>query len=160
MPSEVFEDPQSAEAFRQAGIQLNSRNNYVAKFRDPKTAEALKGASEQVKAYFESCGFAFIPSGVSLPEGKFDARFGGHLADVMTRMTENMSKFDLPKSTKGSGPWNGFEIDEAIFWLAQSEPINCAPVPVKKKRSLWARASLILRIVILVLMAWILSQYI
>lgn len=118
-PPEVFKDPNSARLMEAAGISLNARGNYLAKFRDPRAAKALAGASETVRAYFESCGFAFIASGLNLPNGYFDRQFDNHLRDVAQRMSENFPKYEL----RGQN-WNGFDIQACLNAIGTAQPMD------------------------------------
>lgn len=106
---EVFDDPAKGALLRRNGMQPHSRANYVAKFRDPRTARALAEAPEAVRAYFQDCGFAFVASGVSLPSGSIDYTFGNHLKDVAVRMQENLSVYDISEV-----PLNGLDIAACI----------------------------------------------
>lgn len=124
MPPVLFADPAHAELLKSTGIELNSRGNYIAKFRDPQTAQALAGASDEIKAFFEASGFAFIPSGMNLPAGTFDSQFDNHLTDVMKRLETNLKTANLPKTDQGLEPWNGFEIGEFLVGIGSSKPID------------------------------------
>ncbi|MFZ5964350.1 hypothetical protein ACOXXX_15500 [Thalassococcus sp. BH17M4-6] len=123
-PDAVFDDPKTAAALEIAGIRRNARNNYVAKFRDPATARALKGADAEVRAYFEACGFAFVASGQAFPAGRFDARFDDHMTDVVKRLQENLMRFDL----RGRD-WNGFDIGELMVTLGTTQPLALETPP-------------------------------
>ncbi|MFK7834703.1 MAG: hypothetical protein AB8B60_00655 [Sulfitobacter sp.] len=139
-PPELYDDPKTAALMNAAGIGLNARQNYVAKFRDPRTAAAAAGASQNVRDYFQASGIAFVPSGVNLPTGKFDARFEGHLSDVVQRLRDNLEKFDLVGQN-----WNGFDLGECVVAFAQAEPVatnrrmsdtQICDVPAKKRKPL------------------------
>lgn len=142
-PEEMFSDPTQRASINAAGIQLNARNNYVAKFRDPNTVAALAGASEPVRQYFQACGFAFVPSGVTLPDGTFDARFDNHVTDVAKRFLENLDKFALPKSPDENNDWNGLDLGEVHMWIAICRPIKCAPAkPQRRSKGLLSLGTL------------------
>lgn len=123
MPESAFADPKNAEMLKLAGIELNTRGNCVAKFRDPKTAAALEGADPIIKEFFSACGFAFIPSGLTLPAGTFDAKFDDHITDVARRMQENMSLLDPIKNAEKPVNWNGLNFGELIQWFSTCQPI-------------------------------------
>ncbi len=124
MPEAVVSDPKHAEMMKLAGIELNSRGNYVAKFRDPRTAAALDGADPIIKEYFSACGFAFIPSGMRLPAGTFDAKFDDHLTDAAKRMQENITKLDPLKDAETPPNWNGFDISQLMVWIGTCQPVT------------------------------------
>ncbi|MGC1504232.1 MAG: hypothetical protein WA782_08820 [Sulfitobacter sp.] len=128
-PPEVFDDPAKGALLRRNGLQPHSRANYVAKFRDPHTAQALSEASDGVKAYFQDCGFALVPSGVSLPSGTYEYMFGNHLKDVAERMHENLAVYDL------SGQhWNGLDISACEKAIHHAKPIE--PVLARAVRTI------------------------
>lgn len=124
---EVFDDPAQGALLRRNGMQPHSRANYVAKFRDPRTARALSEASDGVKAYFQDCGFAFVASGVSLPSGSIDYTFGNHLKDVALRMQENLATYDL------SGlPLNGLDISACVAAIEAAQPVDPAEMRARR----------------------------
>lgn len=131
MPPEAFRDSGSAELLRASGLVLNARSNYIAKFRDPDTVAALAGASDGVKAYFEACGFAFIASGKTLPDGEFDERFDNQLGDVAKRLQENLSACHLKDEI-----WNGFDLGDCILAIEKAQAVEvvmpAAPKSVKR----------------------------
>lgn len=118
-PPAVFDDPEKGALLRRNGMQPHSRTNYVARFRDPRTVQALAGASDLVKAYFQDCGFANAPSGVALPSGTFDDTFRNHQKDVVMRMQENLATHDL------SGQhWNGLDIVACEQAVNHAKPVT------------------------------------
>lgn len=125
-PPEVFADPTSAKMLKQAGIELNARGNYVAKFRDPNTAAALAGAAAPVKAYFEASGFAFVPSGVVLPDHTYDAKFDSLLNDVLQRLTDNIPTLNQLDELSDSDPWNGLRLSDMLEWTITCQPVQTA----------------------------------
>lgn len=125
MPAEMFDDPNHARMAKLAGIELDSRSNYVAKFRDPATVQAIVGASATVRAYLEACGIALVPSGIALPAGCFDERFDDHLGDIVERMRENIANFGLDDQH-----WNGFELGECAVAIGAAQPVAAPPPSV------------------------------
>ena len=132
MPPEAFTDSGSAELLKASGFALNGRSNYIAKFRDPQTAAALAGASPRVKAYFETCGFVFNPSGKVLPSGAFDEQFDGPLNDVASRLQENLHQFHLKDQM-----WNEFDLGACIVSIENAKPIEVPAIapPRRRKRA-------------------------
>lgn len=118
-PPEVFDDPAKGALLRRNGLQPHSRANYVAKFRDQRTAQALCGAADEVRAFFRDCGFAFAPSGLTLPKGKLDHRFQNHLTDVADRMRENLAIYDLSEQDL-----NGLDIEACIRAITAAQPVT------------------------------------
>lgn len=149
IPPEAMSKPETAGLLKSMGMDLNSRGNYVAKLRDPRTARALAGASDEVKEVFKASGFAFISSGLKLPTGTFDRRFEGHLTDVVKRLQENSVSADLRRVKPGSKAWNGFDIGELLVSIGTATPIDVsqASAPMPKVKQPKRRAPLVSKLV-------------
>ena len=119
IPREMFADPKLGEMLGETGLEANARGNYVALFRDPATAEALRGASSEVQEFFKACGFGFNTYESGAPEGRFPASDEAAHTDVLTRMNENLQKFDL----KGAD-MNGFSFTGFLDHVSSAQPIE------------------------------------
>ncbi|MEM9344484.1 MAG: hypothetical protein AAGA87_15685 [Pseudomonadota bacterium] len=119
IPQELGSNPAIAELLQSTGIDLSARGNHMALFRDPATAKALQGASETVRSYFEASGFGFkttFDSGAG--PSRFPAKDGQAMTEIVARLKENYSKFEL----KGED-WNGFSFKEFIAHIKTMKPV-------------------------------------
>ncbi|MEM1130656.1 MAG: hypothetical protein AAGH83_09055 [Pseudomonadota bacterium] len=107
------------------GIQLNSRANYRALFRDPRTAAALANESNAFKAYMEECGFGFVSSGLTFPKGYYDEKFENHMADLITRMSDKLVTLELPEKAELFHGTNEFSLIDLSHWFVASQPMTC-----------------------------------
>ncbi len=102
---------------KMAGIDLKSRDNYVAKFHDPKSAAALNGVTPVILDFFRACGFSIIPSGLRQPAGVFDARFDNHHTDIAKRVDQKMPLLAPLRTAETPPNWNGFDIGDLMVWI-------------------------------------------
>ncbi|WP_316646934.1 hypothetical protein [Ovoidimarina sediminis] len=121
MPKEIAADPQFAGLMAAAGIDANARGNYRALFRDMATVEALRGADDEVRAYFEASGFGLNVYDSGAGPGRFPAEDEPAVNDVASRLAENIKKFDL----KGKN-FNGFDMGAFCVHLAEMKPLKAA----------------------------------
>jgi len=96
-PDELGQDPALADMMNSVGINLDSRANYVALFRDPATVEALKQADQATQDFLKASGFGLNVYDSGAPAGMYPPKDEKFHVDVLTRMTENMPKFALKK---------------------------------------------------------------
>jgi len=118
-PPAVFDDPVKGALLRRNGLHPHSRANYIARFRDARTVRALAGAADDIKAYFQDCGFVFEVSGGALPQGSVDYAFRNHLRDVGKRMQENLAHYDLD-----ARDMNGLDIAACKSAIDEARPIE------------------------------------
>ncbi len=124
----LFSDPKLSRIFGGTAATGESSDEYVAKFRNPATAEMLQGADETVRTFFKESGFAFLPSGVDLPEGRHREADTMALTDLMRRLKDHVPKYRLKDAD-----WNGFDISEMIEAFGKSQAVSSdgvtAPAP-------------------------------
>ena len=118
IPQGLSDNPAIAELLQSKGIDLSARGNHMALFRDAATAAALKGASENVRTYFETSGFGFTTYDSGAGPSRFPARDSEAMTDIVARLKENYSKFDLKHED-----WNGFSFKEFIAHIKTMKPV-------------------------------------
>jgi len=131
IPQGLGDNPAIAELLQSTGIDLNARGNYMALFRDPATANALKGASETVRKYFETCGFGFSTFDSGAGPSRFPAKDSQAMTQVVARLKENYGAFDLKNED-----WNGFSFKDFIAHIKTMKPMaeQTAPKGPKPKQ--------------------------
>ncbi len=114
---ELFDDPTIGPELAKMGFRQQVRANYTALFRDPATAEALRGASPEVRDYLLASGFGLNHYDSGLPDTHIPAKDEGAMLDVLKRLTENLSRFDLKDKD-----WNGISMTEITLYAAKVQP--------------------------------------
>ena len=122
MPKAVAADPKFAGMLDVAGMDADA--GYVALFRDPATVQALMGADDQVRAYFEACGFGFETHDSGAGTGLYPAEDEAEVNEVAERLAGNIANFPL----KGKN-FNGFDMGAFCVHLAEMKAAP-APAPV------------------------------
>ncbi len=124
MPQELTADPAIAKMMGDIGFNFNARGNYMALFRDPRTAQALKGADDDVRNFFEESGFGWNTFDSGAGPGRFPRKDEGAITDVTDRLSQNVSKFDLAGRN-----WNGFDMGAFLNHIVAMEPVDMADAP-------------------------------
>lgn len=124
IPQDVTADPSIAKMMGELGFNLNSRGNYMALFRDPRTAEALKGADDEVRSFFEESGFGWGTYDSGAGPGRFPRKDESAITDVTDRLSQNVGGFDLAGKN-----WNGFNMAEFLNHIVTMEPVDMAGAP-------------------------------
>lgn len=135
VPREIFSDPRLGAEFADAGIPSGARGHYVALFRDPATAAALRGASESVRHFFENSGFGFDTFDSGASAGRYPAEDEPAHVDVIERLSENLAEF-----SPADRAMNGFDFGAFLDHVMSAEPEHeasrepaAAPSPVPRR---------------------------
>lgn len=136
MPREITNDPKFSEMLGDIGFNANARGNYVALFRDPGTADAIRGSSATVRAFFEHCGFGFNVYDSGAPAGRYPKEDEAARLDVLNRMSESLKEFKLKDED-----FNGFNFGEFMSYVVRAEPIDMGDVPAPPAGNEWEIAS-------------------
>lgn len=107
--------------------QTGAVDQALAAFRNPATAEALRGADDRVRAVFREAGFGFLPSGGTLPTGTHDKTQSAAFDAAMARLLDARDADDL--DDLGDADWNGFDRGAFLFTALRSVPVNPATAP-------------------------------
>ena len=119
LPKELAGDDAIGGMLADIGISLDSPKNVVALFRDPETVNALRGASENVKAYFQASGFGLNVYDSGAGPGRFPAEDETQRNNIVHRLTENLPNFDLQGEDL-----NGFSFADFIGAIAEAQPVS------------------------------------
>jgi hypothetical protein len=120
LPEAVFADPGLADG----DARSNQPGAYRALFRDPRTAEALRNASPNVRDLFDRSGFGFTTYDSGAPTGHYPAQDEDSRANVIAKLAENLFEADL-----SGEDFNGFDFAEFLDLVDMSEPIQLDPQP-------------------------------
>ncbi len=115
VPSEI--QSKYAGLFSQFGM-TEQAGQQLAMFRDQAVADALAGASEEVKACFVESGFALNRRDSGTGQGKYSASDTPARVRVLERLRRNVEK--LPEEVN----WNGFDIDTFFAEAGAAEPVD------------------------------------
>jgi hypothetical protein len=142
---EIFADPKMRGMLKDAGITARMAGNRIALFRDQRTAEALRAAPQPIRDWLRASGFGenFLPSGI--PPGHYRASDEQERLQIMQRLTDNLSKFPLPKAGSPEALAAEFKLAEFLANLTTAVPMADAvidaalrarqPAPRKARRA-------------------------
>ncbi len=142
---EIFADPKMRGLLKDAGITARKPANRIALFRDPRTAEALRAAPQPIRDWLRASGFGenFLPSGI--PAGHYRASDEQERLQIMKRLTDNLSKFPLPRADSPEARAAAFRVGDFLLSVTTAEPMADAvidaalrarqPAPRKARRA-------------------------
>lgn len=148
-PRESLADKRIGQMLDDGGLRPDMRPNYLALFRDPATAEALKGASEPVRKLFRASGFGFTCYQSGAADGTYPAEDEPAHVDVIGRLTENLQGLSLVAEDL-----NGFDFEAFVDHILAARPteldeaIPSPPVPAPSRRV--AEAAVLLAFTVLI----------
>jgi len=102
-----------------------------AMFRDPQTVDALNNADLAVQSLFTDSGFALKRYDSGAPPGRFPSRDEAARAQVIERLSANLSTHNL----KGAD-WGGFDFQAFMRSLSEAEPIEAELLAPTGQRSI------------------------
>lgn len=122
LPQELMADPAIAKMMGDIGFKTDTRANYVALFRDPRTVEILRGADTVVQEWLKASGFGFNVYDSGVGPGRYPAKDEAARNDVIARLSDNMKSFKL----KGAN-LNGFAFGEFLKAVVEAKPVAGDP---------------------------------
>lgn len=116
-PRDLGIDPAIGRMLGEIGVNMNARGNYIALFRDPAVIATIERADPVLREYLKASGFGFVPSGSGLPQGYAPGEDEGARNDVLARLEENLSRFDLAGADLG-----GFDFAALVRAITRARP--------------------------------------
>lgn len=100
-------------------IVQSDAGKYIALFREPETAAALKGADFAVRSYFKESGFGFLTHDSGAGRGRYPLGDEEARIAVIRRLGDTMWRFDLT-----GADMNGFDFGDFLAHLSEAEPVD------------------------------------
>lgn len=133
IPTEGEDDPALGKFMTDIGFRPDAEARKVALFRDPLTADALRGAPEALRAFFLASGFGLNTYQSGAPAGFYPEQDEEARLDIIRRLTENAEMFSLP-SVDEAAQSPAFSLSEFLTALAKAQPMvmeqQAAPLSV------------------------------
>lgn len=126
IPQAFFEDPKVGPRLRGVGLNHDHRQNRVALFRDPATAEALKRAPQGVQDYLRAAGFGTKTFGSGAPPGRYPARDELARMAVLCALRQLAPSYPLPEASAPRAAPGEFEVREFLMAALEAKPYEMA----------------------------------
>ena len=108
---------------------------YVALFRDPRAAEALRKADAEVRAWFEAAGFGYKTFDSGSGPGCYPEADEAARMQVIDRMSSGASRWLLR-----AADFNGFDFDAFLKAVVMARPV-ASPAAVSEDTAELAKAT-------------------
>lgn len=163
MSPQAGREAATARLLSSAGVRRDDPAQRVALFRDRRTALALRSAPKGLRSCFIASGFGLSVFESGLPSGRYQARDETARLDVITRLTENLTRFELPRAEDYPIGDNVFRMGDFVQALAQARPLDPARPAAQAawgglagfaSAPLWRKLSLASGGAVLYLMIW------
>jgi hypothetical protein len=122
VPGQTDMDLELGGFLLQNGLNADDRDNKIALFRDERTANALRNAPPQLRAFFLASGFGLNTYHSGAPENRYPACDEDARLDVIGRLAANAEQFALPKPADYPEGGDVFRLGEFLMHLADAQP--------------------------------------
>ncbi|NND17104.1 MAG: hypothetical protein HKN98_00860 [Silicimonas sp.] len=127
MPTETL--AKSGDKLGDSGTPPDMLDQNVALFRDPVTADALRGASEAIRKCFVDSGFGLNVYDSGAGPGRFPASDGPERSRVIERLMTNLEA--LPDGLD----WNSFDIEGFAMSALNAKPLDTSAQSLRQMRA-------------------------
>lgn len=118
IPRESEADPAIRRLLDDIGFDGNARGHHIALFRDPQIIAMIERADPVLREYLKASGFGFITFQSGAPAGHYPSADGPARADVVTRLNENLARFELKGADLG-----GFDFAAFLKAITEGHPL-------------------------------------
>lgn len=123
IPSEMVADPELGDFLSDVGFTADEKDNRIALFRDPRTADALRDAHPLLRDFFLASGFGLNTFHSGAPRKRYPARDEGARLAVIHQLTQNAETMQLPNADDDAGQGDAFRLTEFLMQLTEAQPL-------------------------------------
>lgn len=126
IPGAGPQDPDLDGFLTQIGFKPDPAASRIALFRDPRTADALRRAPDNLRNFFLASGFGLNTYSSGAPRGRYPAKDEEARLELIHRLTQNAETHSLPPLQGYPEGGDVFRLGEFLTELTCAEPMDLA----------------------------------